>query len=184
MNRLPRRYASRNDSKGFSLIELVVVISVLAVMMVTVTSVMVNAFRARSRVDIADKLEQNGNLALNEIKNDILRSNGSNVSCAMQGSGDVGTSISYINREDGQQTTINCLEGIKIASSSANPADLTSNDVIVQGCDTFVSCDTLPSSISTVSVVNFKFVVATSTMPSVGIAETISRSFETKVVIR
>jgi prepilin-type N-terminal cleavage/methylation domain-containing protein len=172
------------DKYGFTLIELVVVISVLAVIMVTVTNIMVSSFRARSRVDIADKLEQNGNSALAEIRNNIFNSDGRGISCLLGGTIGIGRSIIFTNKHDGKETTLDCHNGSMIASESADSLSLTSEDVIVGGCDTFVSCEPLPSSPDVVSVANFKFVVSTSTMPSVGIAETISRTFETKMVIR
>lgn len=162
--------------KGFTLIELVIVVSVLAIILVTVTTVLLTSFRARSRVDISDKLEQNGNFALAEIRNNILNSDGQNVVfCG-------GNTISFVNKQDGATITLSCADGDKIASASAVTQRLTSADVVALNCATFVSCSSLVSGI--VSTVDFKFVLATNTMPSVGIAETISRAFETKVVIR
>ena len=170
---------------GFSMIELTVVISVLAIMLVAITNILVNSFRARSRSEIGDKLEQNGNAVLAEIKYNVLNSDGDNVNCSWAGSGGIGTSMSYVNQNDGQTTTINCIEGVKIASQSGIiDRRLSSEDVIVSGCDIFVNCEQLPSSPGVMSVANFRFVMSNATFPSIGIAETISRIFETKVVVR
>lgn len=108
----------------------------------------------------------------------MLGSDGKNVSCT-------GNSITFVNNQDGMETTLSCIEGGKIASKSAGISRWeTGSDVIVKDCGTFVGCEVLPAEPEIMSVANFKFVLATSVNLTVGIAETVARSFETKVVIR
>lgn len=175
-----------NYKKGFSLIELVVVIGVLAVIMVTVVAILFSALRSRTRVETGDILEQNGSLILNELRNNILNSNGENVSCLLSGMAGVGNSIAYVNRFDGMTTTLLCREGAGsvIASSSAGvDFNFNSSDVRVSGCNSFVSCDTMPSGSGEVAVINFNFVLSRgdSNAPPESYS---SRNFGTKVVIR
>jgi len=164
---------------GFTMIELVVMVAVLAMILVTVTAVMLNSMKARSRVETGDRLEQNGNLVLSALRDNFLTSNGQGVSCLLTGQSGIGSSVSFINRNDGVQITLNCAGG-RIASNSAV---LTSSDVTVSDCSTFVTCDTLPSSGGIVSVANFSFVLK-SGVTEAGIEGYASRRFETKVVVR
>lgn len=162
--------------QGFTLIEMVVVVSVLMVLMVTITTVLVNSFKARNRVDVSDRLEQNGNGALMEIKNNFYKASGADIVCPV--SGGIGSSITFKNINDGKLITLTCFEGAQIASGSAK---LTSSDVRVTGCGSFVTCVKSPT--GEVMAVDFSFVLSSGVIEA-GTENFSSRKFESKVTVR
>jgi prepilin-type N-terminal cleavage/methylation domain-containing protein len=161
--------------QGFTLIEMMVVVSILAVIMVTVISTLLSSFKAKNRVDTADRLEQNGSFALNEIRNNILNSDGKNVTCG------VGSSITFVNRQDGQQISIECIEGGAIASVSAGLVTDLTVGVSASNCSNFVNCDTLATGEMTAANIGFTLSVGA---PGAGPENYVSRSFLTKVAVR
>lgn len=158
--------------QGFTLIEMVVVVSVLAVILVTITSMLINSFRARNRADLTDTLEQNGSYILSEITKNFLGSDMAGVTCG-------GNSLTLINKKDGDQTVILCTDGANIASNSANTVVLTKG-VTASNCSQFVSCEGTPGS---VSAINVSFTLSSGAVGS-GMENTDSRSFQTKVAAR
>lgn len=156
--------------QGFTLIETVVVVSVLAVIIVTITSLLVNSFKARSKINLADTLEQNGSYILSQITNDFLNSDGGNAICG-------GSSLTLVSRQDGGTTVIQCNEGANIASNSAS----LTQGVTVSNCGQFVSCDL--GTDGKVSAINIDFTLSSGTAGA-GVENTGSRSFQTKVAAR
>jgi len=127
---------------------MVVVVGITALMMTAITGVLGGVFKAKTRITLADRVEQNGAWAAEEMRRMILSASGEQIDCPTVGAG---SSLGVID-DSGQETVIKCLEGDKIASESAGESVwLTGiNDVKAESCGTFVSCDTLPSSTSTV----------------------------------
>lgn len=168
--------------KAFSLVELLVVIGIMAVVLLSTSGILINSFRARTKVESGDLLEQNGSLVLATIRDGFLKSSGVGVSCGSS-IGVGSSSIIFVNKQDGEVTAFDCNEGGKIASQSANSSILFREpSVKVTGCNTFVTCDTFPSSDGRVSVANFSFVL---TVGNTGAIEGYTtRRFETKVVVR
>lgn len=163
-------------NNGYTLIEMMVVVGVLAVIMVVVTSTLLSAFKAKSRTDTVQKLQQNGNYVLEEIRNNFLKSDGKNVNCAAN-------SVSFINRMDGQQIQLICNEGASIASVSASTG-VTKNltvGVSATGCGGFFSCETSPTGEVTAANISFSLSAG---VPESGPENYISKSFATKVTVR
>jgi prepilin-type N-terminal cleavage/methylation domain-containing protein len=160
---------------GFTLIEMVVVVSVLAVIMVTISSLLINSFKARNKINVSDVLEQNGSYVLSEVRNDFLNSDGKNADC-----GD-GTQLTLISRLDGNQTVIQCNEGADIASMSATMTVKLNHGVSVSNCVQFVSCDT--DADGNVTAINVGFTLSAGTAEA-GVENSGSRSFQTKVAAR
>lgn len=159
--------------KGFTLIEIMVVLAITGLIMASVMAILGGSFRVNNRNKWLGKIEENGGFALAEIRRNILDANRI-LPCG------VGSSVSFNNMDDGNLTTIVCEDG-KIASVSANTIDLTASDVTVSDCSTFVTCDTLSS--STVSNVNFSFTLGA------GISggepqDYVIKKFESKVSVR
>ncbi len=164
-------------SFGFTLIEIVVVVGIIAVIMASISGVLLGSFRAKNRVNYSDLVEEEGSWIINELRKNVLNASASSVSC-----GDTGVSFENVKNEGSQITELICdRETNKIASSSAHSADLSSERVMVSGCDTFVSCDTLPS--STVWRVNFDFNVSAGNVEA-GPGGYVSRDFKTSVTVR
>ena len=155
--------------KGFSLIETVIIVTVLATVMVTITSLLLNSFRARNRVDMTDTLEQNGSYVISEITKNFLAADAKNVTCA-------GNQIIMKSIKDGQDTTIICNEGVSIASNSAN----LTKGVKVTNCGQFVTCD---GNAGEVTAINIGFTL-TSGVPEAGVEDSGTRSFTAKVAAR
>ena len=111
--------------KGFTLIEILVVVSVIVVIMASIAGIMSGVFKSQNKNKATDKINQSGNWILNELKKSTLNANsndingGSYFSCPMN---NVGTSMMVTNVKDKKKTTIACLnsgvDGYKIASIS------------------------------------------------------------------
>lgn len=140
--------------KGFTLVELVVVVGVVGLVMSSVVAILINTTRAKTRLELTSKVESSGNLIVNEIKNNMYNAVGVGLTCLTSTT----DRISFVNATDGAVTTIRCYEGLRIASESAMGSfDLSSQDVSVSGCTGFVSCDFFDGTTDNASKVKFAF---------------------------
>lgn len=154
--------------RGFTLIEILVVTSLIMVIIGSISGIMSGVFSSQSKNKATDKINQNGSWILNELKKNILNAESKGVnggdyfSCPMGG----GASMVMTNVKDGEKTTISCLdfgtEGFKIASISGKKDVGTTiylfqknNDLYLENCNNFVTCTTLPS--LQLSKVSFNF---------------------------
>jgi len=157
------------NKKGFTLIEILVVVGVILVIVTSISGVMSGVFNSQGKNKAIDKISQNGEFVLSELKKNILNANsgtenGVGFSCPMD---ETGNSITITNIKDGNKLTISCLNsgsgGYKIASISAIGTTVylfqKNNDLILNGCNDFVTCSTLPS--LQLSEVKFNFVLGT-----------------------
>ena len=74
---------------GFTLIEIMVSIGVVSLIILVITGVLMNTFKAKIRVNIADVVERNGSFALSEIRRNIINSSAKLIVCPS----DVGSSL-------------------------------------------------------------------------------------------
>jgi len=163
--------------KGFTLIEILVVVAVLGIIMTTVVTIMLNSFKAKNRTDITNRLEAGGSYLIMDLRRNVLNSIGSEIICPVGG---VGSSMLVTNRFDGQVTNIACLEAeAQVASGSFI---LSGSGVGVSGCNQFISCDTLPGS-GEVGTINFSFDMYSMTGSSAPDSY-VKRHFDNKVVVR
>lgn len=168
------------NKRGFTLIELVIVVGVLGVIMAATSSVLINAFKANSRVKLTDKLSQDGNWALTELRKNIFGAKGTTITC-------VGSSaVSFENAQNGVGTTIFCdAENNKIASQSANrePQNI---DLINGGsempvdCGSFASCNGVPPAVSSVTF-SFSLSIGNS---AAGSQNYVEKTFNSTVSVR
>jgi len=139
--------------RGFTLVEIVIVVMAIGLIMVSIIGVTLKVFRSHNMAESTNKVVQNGSFILNELRRNVLNSSQTEISCPTG----VGSSIAMINLYDGEKTTIVC--GQKIASISATRIGetifLSGVEVAVTDCNTFVSCSTL--SPTEVSAVSFRF---------------------------
>ena len=163
--------------KGFTLIEILVVVAVLGIIMTTVVTILLNSFKAKNRTDITNRLEAGGSYLMMDLRRNILNSIGSEIVCPVGG---VGDSMVVVNRFDGQPTNLVCLETeARVSSISASGSFvLSGTGVGVSGCNQFISCDTLPGS-GEVGIINFNFDLRAITA-GVGV----SQNFEIKAAVR
>jgi len=142
--------------KGFTLIEILIVVGVVMIIMVSISGVMSGVFTSQNRNKASDKITQNGSWILDELKKNILNAdssgeNGDKFTCPMD---NYSNSIVITSVKDGEKTTISCfnsVDGYKIASISGKAVGTTTylfqknNDLILKDCSEFVICSTLPS---------------------------------------
>jgi prepilin-type N-terminal cleavage/methylation domain-containing protein len=136
---------------GFSLIEIIVVVSVMGFILTSITTVLVNSFKAKNKISWGDKVEQNGAWILSEIRKNVVNISGSDIGYNL-------TDRSYITVIN-TGTTIRCFDCLdytdsRIASESAlNIARLSGEEVEVCGCPDFI---TVTASTSTGKVESLK----------------------------
>ncbi|MDD2225092.1 MAG: type II secretion system protein [Candidatus Shapirobacteria bacterium] len=176
--------------KGFTLIEILIVTSLIMVIIGSISGIMSGVFSSQSKNKATDKINQNGSWILNELKKTILnaKSNGvnggENFSCPM---GVSGNSITITNVKDGEKITISCLgnvsAGYKIASISAVGTTTYlfqgNNDLFLKNCDEFVTCSTLPS--LQLSKVKFNFGLGAGVF---GLSSGTTKSFSIDLTLR
>lgn len=98
--------------RGFSLIELIIVVGLLSLIMLAISSSMLMTIVSTSRIRTTTKVKQAGNYALNQFESMIRSAKGLN-SCNST------TSTANITNQDGNTTDI-FLENSQIASNSGN----------------------------------------------------------------
>lgn len=167
---------------GFTLVEIVVVLAVTSVVIVSMVGIMVQSFRAKSRLSWSDEIEAGGTWVMDKLRNGILDAGGDTFTCNPVGS----NTYSYVSLKGGGEITeIICDEGEnEIASNSAN---LLKSNLRVTNCNTFVSCDTLPAADGgyRVTKVDLSFELsADPTLVPTGSPDYVSRTFQTSVVVR
>ena len=181
--------------KGFTLIEILIVTSLIMVIIGSISGIMSGVFSSQSKNKATDKINQNGSWILNELKKNILNANSngyngadSNFNCPMGG----GASMVMTNVKDGEKTTISCLgnktDGYKIASISGKKDVGTTiylfqknNDLFldIEDCNNFITCTTLPS--LQLSKVSFNFNLGAGVF---GLSSGTTKSFSLDVTLR
>lgn len=177
--------------RGFTLIEILLVVSAMAMLMASLSGILFGIFGSKSKNEAIDRIEQSGSFVLSEIKKNVINTNGDGENgvdfvCPM----DVGgTSITFESIKDGEKTTIMCFEdpvdGYKIASISGKSVGTTTvlfqknDDLVLNNCGNFVVCTTLPS--LQLSDVKFNFILNAGTF---GLSSGTSKSFSVDVTLR
>lgn len=156
---------------GFTLVEIIVVIAILALIMVSIIGVVVSILKAQNRTKSNTKVVSGGNMILNELKKNLTNSNKSTIVCS-----DDSSLITFTNNFDGKTTVISCGSG-KVASASAQTVYLNGDDISITDCGQFVTCYTQPS--LEISSVKFKFGIGSSVS---GVES--NQNFEMEVTMR
>ncbi|MBI2465336.1 type II secretion system protein [Candidatus Shapirobacteria bacterium] len=171
------------SQRGFTLVEMVMIVGVLGIIMVSVSNIMISSFRVKTRVEVADQVEENGTSVLRQLRDNIILATGVGMTCAVN-SDDIGSTLSFMNTNDGVVTNLVCYEEVKIASESANGSfDLTSPDVKVTGCNNFAKCELFPDSSDRITQVNLSFTLSSGNT-SAPAEQSKTRSFQSSVVPR
>ena len=163
------------ETKGFTIIEIVVAVGITIVLMLAVGNVMTSAFKAKSGGEQISSVSAQSQIVMTKLKENIFDADINSISCPVG----VGESISF-NTKTGGKTTLVCNPlSARIASISAQSGTfwLTNNDVAIQNCGSFVSC---MSDGQKITSVDFNLVVGVTS--ATGIGET--WSFVSKVVPR
>lgn len=121
-------------SAGFTLLEMVVSVGVVAVVTVVLSQVFFVTLRSNSKTEILKDIKQNGELAMETMVR--LIQNAKRITSTCSSAGTSLTSISVINADDGQ-TTFGCSfdgSASRLASTSAQGTQyLTSDNVTLGG---------------------------------------------------
>ncbi len=174
-------------SKGFTLIESLVTLSVLAVVLVTAGTVLINSLQSSTRADTTSQLDNAADWTMGEIKKNILSSSSSGITCPVSGA--TADRIVFINSADNQPTTLQCVDytgdltTTMIASISANLPNtfrLSARTIKVSNCSQFVSCDFDASGVPT--AVNIKFTLSLGDLNTVD--KGYSRDYVQKITLR
>lgn len=163
------------DNKGFTLVEMVVVISLLGIVAIIATGFLLTTLSGSGKAEMVKEVRQNGNYALSVMENMIRNSLAFKTDCPNPDN----KSLTIVN-QDGGTTVFSCSEG-KIASGSAF---LTNDSVFVddEGEDACsFECTHLPG---LPPVVTIKFTVSQIPDESLRPSEKASLDFETVVVVR
>jgi prepilin-type N-terminal cleavage/methylation domain-containing protein len=163
---------TKRTKLGFTLIEIIVVVSTIGIIMMVVVGSIFQIMKAQNRNEAISKLTDQGNWILSELKKNMFNSN-NKLTCSPDK-----LSVGTTNLFDGLSTVISCdVANNKIASTSAFERELNGSGIDVVDCTNFVSCDTNPD--TEVSSLTFNFRIFTK-VSGVGV----SQNFSTTVTLR
>jgi prepilin-type N-terminal cleavage/methylation domain-containing protein len=173
---LPTKLKAKNfqpGSAGFTMIEMIVVVSILGLVAVMTSGFLLVSLTAAGKAEVTKEVRQNGNYALSVMEGIILNSRG--VGC---------TSPNTVNvtDADGNLTTFLCQDN-KISSISAVTGEIVNltapiPNLIVSGCD--FSCPETPGR---PTKVHLRFIIGRGD-PSSRPGEKASLEFQTEIVPR
>lgn len=175
--------------KGFTLLEILVTVSVLMIVGILLTQVFVTTIRTSTKSEIAKEVKQNGDFALDSMTRMIQNAQDVTTDCVDTGS--VGSTIT-IKNIDGGVTTFECKSYgnstasavFRIASTSATSRYLTGPNVTLTGADCTnalnFTCTLLPSSKKSVGI---SFSLAQKGTPR-NLYDQASEKFTTTVTLR
>jgi prepilin-type N-terminal cleavage/methylation domain-containing protein len=165
--------------KGFTLIEILIVVGVVLIIMVSISGIMSGVFTSQNKNKSSDTIAQNGSWILNELKKNVLNadSNGQKFTCT-------NNSILITSIKDKETTTLTCTEGVNIASQSSvltRPIInlINNNELRLTGCSNFVNCTTLSN--GQLSKVTFSFNLGAGV---VGLTSETAKNFSIDVTLR
>ena len=170
------------QNKGFTLIELMVVVTLISIMGIMTTQILIINIRSQKKSEIIKEVKQNGDFALSVMENMVRNAND-----IVTASCNTNTNQFAILNQDGFSTTFDCSDGLQIASRSAdyptgNPLEnypLTSTKVSLEACNFRIVCPTPPLSAKYVFI-NFSLKQA----GGVSVEDTAKSDFQTTISLR
>ncbi|MBI2590674.1 MAG: prepilin-type N-terminal cleavage/methylation domain-containing protein [Candidatus Blackburnbacteria bacterium] len=161
---------------GFSLLEILVVLSLFVLVALLANQIFFSALRGASKSEATTLVKQNGNYALSVIQRNLYNSRGI-ITCA---AGATGTSITYFDA-DGRQASFSCVNAGGTGDSyiASGSARLTSEDVsVTSSCS--ITCDPSPPGTPREVIVSFELKKRTGER----VEEKAAFPFQTRVVLR
>jgi prepilin-type N-terminal cleavage/methylation domain-containing protein len=128
-------------NRGFTLIEILVVIGITITLMLVVGGVMTTSFKAKNDTDSLVIITTESQVVISKLKQNIFDAEINTITCPVG----VGDSISFTTKNGGM-TSLLCdssdINDLKIASKSAQNGEfkLNSDKVKITNCENFVSC--------------------------------------------
>jgi len=159
----------KKNGFGFTLIEVLIFISILVVILGICFSFLLITFSGSSKADALKEVKQNGSFALSLMEKFALSAE--RVAC-------LPNSLT-VTMLDGTSTVFSC-DGVKISSSSSSlTTSLTDDNVTVSNC--VFTCTATPG---TPAMVGINYTVETADIGSKRVSEKASLDFATKVIVR
>ena len=162
--------------KGFTLIEMLVVGGITAILFSVTVYVLFMSTRVAKKSQLESLVTEQANWLMSELDKNLSKAEVGTINCG-------GSTISFYDRDFGNDTTITCNEGARVASASASKAtdfDLTSDEVGVIGCTSFFSCSFLASP---QPVIDIEFTMVAGNITGKN-EDYVERNFKTSVVVR
>lgn len=149
---------------GFTLVEIMVVVSSVGVIMMIVVGTILQTMKAQNRSEAASRLFDEGNRILSELRRNVFNST-NKIVCSSNN-----LSVGLSNLTDGVGTSLTCDTSLgvnSIASTSGTVIrKLNATDINIVDCTNFVVCNLDPGT-TRVSSVIFNFRIGT-TVSGVG----------------
>lgn len=163
-------------NKGFTLIELVVSAGIMAVLSVTLVSVLANTYQASSRMTAVADIESQGTWVIGQLKQIVPLAQSNSLTCTP------GVDMPLFDMKnvlDGLDTTIICSTNVqKIASRSASRLDdIDWINGLEVSCPQFATCEGETG--GRVNAVKFSFILSKQ-----AVGQTVSREFNTRILLR
>ncbi len=175
-------------SSGFTLLEILISVGILAIIGVLITQVFFSVTRISTKTELVKDIKQNGDFVLDVIERQIRNASGTNIICE---SGALSTSsATFINRK-GESTTFTCFSdgnAARIASISATTAYLSSGNLTISESGS-ITCDDSTLSFTCPDVSGLKKpIVVRFTLSQIGqresVFEIVKTTFETSATLR
>lgn len=127
-------------NKGFTLIEILVVLAVSVSLLVVMGGIMTSTFKAKNNSINLESISSEANSIFYLLKKNVFEADSGTISCPVG----VGVSISFETKTGGFTRLWCDVATNKIASVSAESGvfSLNSSSTILQNCDNFVTCQT------------------------------------------
>ncbi len=176
------RISERTHSRGYTIVELLAVVSILVIISGIITGILYSSLRGSSKTKITTEVAQNGNYVLSVFSSVVLDS----VNATQIGGVDIndctaspsGTSIT-LKTLDANFTTLSCANGT-ISSGSASL--INENQVKIKENSCFFYCSQKSDDAYAIPIIGIKFTLEDK---STGLFETrASSTFETSVSFR
>lgn len=171
---------------GFTLLELIVSVTIVALVAVVLSQVFLVTLRTNAKTEISKDMKQNGDLALESMVRMIQSAK--KVTSTCDSAGTVSQSLTIINDDEGQTTYECSLDGTatRLASTSASGIEyLTSSNVTMGGtlCSASSLSFTCSGGAGVPSSVTISFDLSQSGMSDTAFEQT-SESFQTTATMR
>ncbi len=166
----------KKKRSGFTLVEIMVVVSSVGVIMMIVAGTILQTMKAQNRSEGLSRLFDEGNRILSELRRNVFNST-DKIVCSSDN-----LSIGLTNLTDGIGTSLICNSISTVNSiasaSGAKVKNLNATDINIVNCNQFVVC-TLDPGTTKISAVTFNFGIGT-TVSGVGVTQNFSTTLSTR----
>lgn len=129
----------KNYSRGFTLVEIIIVLGITISLFVVLGGVMTSSFRLKNKGDLRESVQNEAQVIMNELKKNIFEADLNLINCDVSPK----PSLSFVTKNGGNTILICDKNSFRIASVSAESGlfNLSKTGIMAQNCQDFVSCD-------------------------------------------